>query len=81
LNEFEIFITGEAGMKTHSALQRTLQAFFITGISIFVLVPALAEDLVQVTADNYVRAESDFQMKGYIENLNCFGKFTHSRKP
>ncbi len=68
-------------MKTHSALQRTLQAFFITGISIFVLVPALAEDLVQVTADNYVRAESDFQMKGYIENLNCFGKFTHSRKP
>ena len=68
-------------MKTHSALQRTLQAFFITGISIFVLVPALAEDLVQVTADNYVRAESDFQMKGYIENLNCFGTFTHSRKP
>ncbi len=68
-------------MKTHSALQRTLQALFITGISIFALAPALAEDPVQVTADNYVRAETDFQMKGYIENLNCFGTFNHSRKP
>jgi hypothetical protein len=48
---------------------------FITGISIFALAPALAEDLVQVTADNYVRAESDFQMKSYIENFNCLGKF------
>jgi len=43
--------------------------------------PALAQDSVQVTPDNYVRAESDFQMKGYIKNLDCFGKFTHSRKP
>ena len=68
-------------MKTQSILQRTLQALFITGISIFALAPALAEDIVQVTADNYVRAESDFQMKGYIENFNCFGKFYHSRKP
>ena len=42
---------------------------------------ALAKDPVRVTADNYVRAETDFQMKGYIEKLNCFGKFTHSRKP
>ena len=41
----------------------------------------LHEDLVQVTADNYVRAETDFQMKGYIESFNCFGKFAHSRKP
>ena len=52
-------------MKMQSALQRTLQALFITGISIFALSPALAENLAQVTADNYVRAESDFQMKGY----------------
>jgi hypothetical protein len=68
-------------MKTQSILQRTLQALFITGISIFALAPALAEDIVQVTADNYVRAESDFQMKSYIENFNCFGKLHHSRKP
>ena len=35
----------------------------------------------EVTANNYVRAESDFQMKGYIEIFNCFGMFHHSRKP
>ena len=38
-------------MKTQSALQRTLQAFFITGISIFAIAQAFAEDLVQVTAN------------------------------
>jgi cytochrome c556 len=68
-------------MKTQSTLQRALQALLITGISIFALVAALAEDIVQVTADNYVRAESDFQMKSYIENFNCFGKLHHSREP
>ena len=36
---------------------------------------------LKVTAHNYVRAESDFQFKGYIESFNCFGKFAHSRKP
>ena len=42
---------------------------------------AHAEDAVKVTADNYVRAESDFQMKGYIESFNCFGKFSHTGSP
>ena len=41
-------------MQTPATLQRTLQALFITGISIFALAPALAEDSVQVTTDNYV---------------------------
>ena len=41
----------------------------ITGISIFAFAPAHAENPVQVTADNYVRAESDFQMKAYVKNL------------
>ena len=31
------------------------------------------------TGSNYVRAETDLQMKGYIEKLDCFGKFVHSR--
>ncbi len=68
-------------MNTTSILKRTLQALFITGVSIFALAPALAADPVKVTADNYVLAESDIQMRGYIEKLDCFGKFTHSRKP
>ncbi|MHC5011708.1 MAG: DUF1214 domain-containing protein [Planctomycetota bacterium] len=36
---------------------------------------------MKVTASNYVRAESDFQMRGYVEKLDCFGKLVHSREP
>jgi hypothetical protein len=75
------FFTGESDMKTRLNLQRTLQALLITGISIFAVAPAHAQDLVPATADNYVRAESDFQMKVYVENLKNFGKFHHYRKP
>lgn len=72
---------GELIMSTQSILQITLLALLITGISIFALAPTLAAKPDQVTDRNYVRAESDFQIKGYIEKLDCFGKFTHSRKP
>ncbi len=68
-------------MNTQSKLKRTLQALLITGISIFALAPALAANPVQVNAGNYVRAETDFQMKGYIEKFDCFGKFVHVREP
>ena len=34
----------------------------------------------KVTAGNYVRAESDIQMKGYIESYQNFGKFEHFRQ-
>ena len=68
-------------MKTPSGIQRAIQTLLITAISIFALAPAHAAEPVEVTANNYVRAESDFQMKGYIENFDCFGKLYHSRKP
>ncbi|OVE73750.1 hypothetical protein BVX94_03015 [bacterium B17] len=42
---------------------------------------SLADDVVKVTADNYVRAETDFQISTYVKNTGCFGKFIHSRKP
>jgi hypothetical protein len=42
-------LIGKASMKTQSALQRTLQGFFITGISIFTLAPAHAADAPKVT--------------------------------
>ena len=38
----------------------------------------------KVTAQNYVRAESDTQMKGYIESFNCLGvlvKHHHRANP
>ena len=68
-------------MNTQSRLQRTLQVLFITGISIFALAPAYAADADKVTAENYVRAESDLQMKLWIETLDNFGKFHHNREP
>jgi len=77
-------------MKTTSILQRSLQAFLITVISIcasipahaqFGLTPVRAQEYVRVTSENYVRAESDIQMRGYIEKFDCFGKFAHVREP
>ena len=62
-------------------LQRALMACLITSISIFVLAPAHAADAPKVTANNYVRAETDVQMKGYIESFHIFGRFHHSRQP
>ena len=60
-------------MNTPSKLHRTLQATLIAGIAVFALAPVHAADAPKVTAGNYVRAESDFQMKGYIESYNNFG--------
>ena len=68
-------------MNTQSSLKRTLQVLFITGILIFALASAHAADAPKVTANNYVRAESDLQMKLWIKKLDCFGKFNHNRKP
>ena len=68
-------------MKTLLKLQRALSALLITGISIFALAPAHAADAPTVTAFNYVRAESDIQMKGYIESFDILGKFHHNRQP
>lgn len=36
---------------------------------------------IAVTAHNYVRAESDLQMKVYQEKFDCFGHFVHVRAP
>jgi len=33
-----------------------------------------------VTTKNFVRAETDMQMQGYVDNFNCFGKFHHNRE-
>jgi hypothetical protein len=40
---------------------------------------ALAGASPKVTINNYVRAETDLQMRTYIEKMDCFGKFTHVR--
>ena len=68
-------------MNKTSILKRTHQALFITGISIFAFAPAHAADAPKVTAGNYVRAESDFQMMDYVDKYGAFGKFHHFRDP
>ena len=49
-------------------LQRILLLSFVLVLSVAGR-PAMASDSVQVTANNYVRAETDFQMRGYVEKL------------
>jgi hypothetical protein len=68
-------------MRMQSILKGVVPALLTATISGPLSPPALAEDDVRVTARNYVRAESDFQMKSYIQKFDCFGKLHHSRKP
>ena len=75
-------------MKTKSRLHQIPIVVLIAVLSIFSITPAHAQfspapvhkkDVVKVTPQNYVRAESDIQMKGYINSFDCFGKFHHNR--
>jgi hypothetical protein len=68
-------------MKKQATLKRTLARLSIVSMLAFAGAPVLAVDAVEVTANNYVRAETDFQMKGYIGNYESFGKFSHFREP
>jgi hypothetical protein len=74
--------------KTKSRLHQNLSALLIAVLSIFALIPVQAQfaptpvhklDYVKVTPQNYVRAESDMQMTGYIQKFDCFGKLHHNR--
>ena len=40
----------------------------------------LADDAPEVTIQNYVRAETDLQMRTYVENMDALGKFAHVRE-
>ena len=62
-------------------LSRVLPALLMAGTAICVVAPAHAADAPTVTAFNYVRAESDIQMKGYIESFDILGKLHHNRQP
>jgi len=53
----------------------------LAAMVLLVVTTSLAEDAAKVTANNYVRAESDFQMKTYIEQMDNFGRLVHNRKP
>ena len=68
-------------MKMQANLKRTLARLSIVSMLALTGAPVFAEDSVEVTANNYVRAESDLQMKLWIKDLDNFGEFHHIRKP
>ena len=48
-----------------------------------VIVPSfsvMADEPPEVTIQNYVRAETDLQMRNYVESMDAFGKFAHVRE-
>jgi len=56
---------------------------FTALIIVLAIVPGfsvLAADSPEVTIQNYVRAETDLQMRTYVENMDAFGKFAHVRE-
>ncbi|MGB5279559.1 MAG: DUF1254 domain-containing protein [Gammaproteobacteria bacterium] len=53
-------------------------ALIIT-MAIFPSSSVMADDSPKVTIQNYVRAETDLQMRTYVENMDAFGKFAHMR--
>lgn len=62
-------------------LRRLLVALPLLAMVAFSSGTAMSADAPVVTASNYVRAETDTQMRGYIKNFDAFGKFHHNRKP
>ena len=54
-------------------------ALIIT-MAIFPSSSVMADDSPKVTIQNYVRAETDLQMRTYVENMDAFGKFAHVRE-
>ena len=63
---------------------RIQTTFVVTALVIaMAIVPGfsvLADDPPEVTIQNYVRAETDLQMRNYVENMDAFGKFAHVRE-
>ena len=58
-----------------SFIHRLIIASIAMGMAFNVLAGVPAE----VTVKNYVRAETDLQMRTYVEKYGCFGKFVHVR--
>ena len=63
---------------------RIQTTFVVTALIIaLAIVPSfsvLADDAPEVTIKNYVRAETDLQMRNYVEGMDAFGKFAHVRE-
>jgi len=58
-----------------------IRSILVTGFLLGGVSPLIAADPVEVTVLNFVRAESDVQMKGYAKKAEGIGKFLHMREP
>jgi len=58
----------------------SLTLALIVAMSVVPCLSVLAADSPEVTIQNYVRAETDLQMRTYVENMDAFGKFNHVRE-
>lgn len=67
-------ITGVKQMKT------LLLSLVTAVITIALYSCTLATDSPEVTIHNYVRAETDLQMRSYVESFDSFGKLVHVRE-
>ena len=71
-------------MKTMNMMTMTRKASLTMAlIAVMTIAPCfsvLAADAPEVTIRNYVRAETDLQMRTYVENMDAFGKFAHVRE-
>ncbi len=57
-----------------------IELFAISIAMLFVLNgPLWAQSTIKVNVENYVRAESDYQIQTYARTLNAFGKLVHQR--
>lgn len=52
----------------------------IFAISLLALVSVAAAAKDTVTTQNFVRAETDMQMRGYVDSFKSFGRFHHNRE-
>ena len=59
--------------------KRSFTMALIVAMAIAPCFSARAADSPEVTIQNYVRAETDLQMRTYVEKMDAFGKFNHVR--
>ena len=67
-------------MKIMKTRRCPLAMMLIAAMTIVPCISASAADGPAVTIKNYVRAETDLQMRTYVENMDAFGKFAHVRE-
>ncbi len=62
------------------SIKATLWGAVIVAVTAAVSLSAMAAESLKVSIRNYVRAETDLQMRTYIEKFDCFGKLVHVRQ-